>query len=446
MYKKSAIEIRDLFLSKKASSEEITKYFLNRISKADPKINAFLSIFEEKALVKARELDKKLKEKKPLGKLASIPLAIKDNIHIKGEKTTCASKYLSNSKALFNASIIDHLIDEDSIIIGKTNLDEFAMGSSNENSAFFSCKNPWDLNSVAGGSSGGSAAAVASRMTPLSFGSDTGGSIRYPAALNGIYGFKPTYGRVSRYGLVAFGSSLDQIGPLANSAKDIALSMEVISRPCNKDSTNFRLPEENYLHKIPKDFKKIKIGVPYHFLENLNKNTKNNFDRMVDDFKNLGAEIIDINLDILKYSIAIYYIIATAEASTNLARYDGIKYGERAKNTSSLEELYSLSREEGFGKEVKRRILLPTNAKSAFKLGSISNPLDMYLEDLFTIPANLAALPAITIPYGFDNSKPLGVQLIAPQLMDVKLIQYTILFENLLKTNEKIAPLFDKEF
>ena len=262
--------------------------------------------------------------------------------------------------------------------------------------------------------------------------------------------------------------------------------MEVISRPCNKDSTNFRLPEENYLHNIPKDFKKIKIGVPYHFLENLNKNTKNNFDRMVDDFKNLGAEIIDINLDILKYSIAIYYIIATAEASTNLARYDGIKYGERAKNTSSLEELYSLSREEGFGKEVKRRILLgtyvlssgyqeayykkaqkvrtliiqafekaflnsdfillPTNAKSAFKLGSISNPLDMYLEDLFTIPANLAALPAITIPYGFDNSKPLGVQLIAPQLMDVKLIQYTILFENLLKTNEKIAPLFDKEF
>ena len=485
MYKKSALEIRDLFLSKKVSSVEITKYFLNRIKTLDPKINAFLKVFEEKALKKAKELDQKLKENKPLGKLASIPVALKDNIHLEGELTTCASKFLSNYKAVFNSSVATFLMEEDAIIIGKTNLDEFAMGSSNENSAFFNCKNPWDLNCVSGGSSGGSAAAVAARICPITFGSDTGGSIRQPAALNGIVGFKPTYGRVSRYGLVAFGSSLDQIGPLANNVDDIALAMEAISKPCDKDSTNLKLPSELYFENTPKDYKNIKIGVPFLFLENLKKDVKENFEKTIETFKEMGAEIIDINLDILKHSVAIYYILATAEASTNLARFDGIKYGIRSKNAKTLDEIYSLSREEGFGEEVKRRLLLgtyvlssghqddyykkaqkvrtliiksfeeafskcdfisiPTTPRSAFEIGSISNPLEMYLEDLFTIPANLAGLPAISLPSGFENNKPLGIQLHAPQLMDVKLVQYAKVYEDFIKFNENIPPIFDKE-
>ncbi|MFA6118781.1 MAG: Asp-tRNA(Asn)/Glu-tRNA(Gln) amidotransferase subunit GatA [Parachlamydiales bacterium] len=486
MYRKSAIELRNLFLEKKLSAEEITSYFLKRIEKHDNELKCFINILSKRALTKAKELDLKLKSNMPVGKLAAIPVALKDNIHIKNEITTCASKFLTNYNAVFNATIVDLLESEDAIILGKTNLDEFAMGSSCENSSFFPTRNPWDLKCVPGGSSGGSSAAVAARLTPVAFGSDTGGSIRQPAALCGCVGFKPTYGRVSRYGLVAFGSSLDQIGPLTNDVKDTALIMEVIGKNCKKDSTSLNLPQEFYLEHMPDSFNKIKIGVPYHFLKDLNKSAKANFEQSLETLKGMGAEIIDINLDILKYSLAVYYIIGTAEASTNLARFDGIKYGVRSKNAKNLKEVYELSREEGFRSEVKRRIMLgtyvlssgyqdayykkaqkvrtlmiqafekafntcdfvamPTAPTSCFEIGSIQDPLEMYLQDLFTVPANLAGLPAISLPSGLDaNNKPLALQLLAPQLQDVKIVQYANVFSERTNFYKKIPPLFDKE-
>lgn len=485
MYKKSALELRDLFLEKKISAVEITNYFLNRIAKFDKDLNCFINVLSKRALNRAKELDEKLKNNQPIGKLASVPLVIKDNMNIKDEITTCGSKFLTNYKAVFSSTLVELLEGEGAIILGKTNLDEFAMGTSCENSSFFPTKNPWDLSCVPGGSSGGSAAAVAARLAPISFGSDTGGSIRQPAAFCSIIGYKPTYGRVSRYGLVAFGSSFDQIGPMANSIDDIALIMEVIGRHCNKDSTSLDLPKESYLDNKKVSFENIKIGVPQNFLKDLKPNIRKNFDNSLKILKDLGAKIIDIDLDILKYSIAVYYILATAEASTNLARFDGIRYGKRSKNAKTLKEIYELSRDEGFGTEVKRRIMLgtyvlsagyhdayykkaqkvrtliiqafekafsvcdfvamPTTPSSCFKIGAIANPIEMYLQDLFTVSANLAGLPAISLPSGFDsNNKPLAFQLFAPVLQDVKLIQNAKIFEQAIKSN-KIPPLFDKE-
>jgi aspartyl-tRNA(Asn)/glutamyl-tRNA(Gln) amidotransferase subunit A len=484
MYKKTALELHKLFLEKKVSCEEITTFFLKRIEKYDKKINAFIKVYSERALKKAKELDKNFQEKKPIGKLAGIPIAIKDNINIKNELTTCASKFLANYKAVFNATVIDLLENEGAIILGKTNLDEFAMGSSCENSSFFPTKNPWDIKCVSGGSSGGSAASIAARFASFSLGSDTGGSIRLPASFCGIVGFKPTYGRVSRYGLVAFGSSLDQIGPFATNVKDIGLIMEVMGKKCKKDSTSLNLPNEIYLENLPSSLKGIKIGIPFHFLENLNPAIYKNFENSLNIIKDLGGKIIDINLDILKYSIAVYYIIATAEASTNLARFDGIRYGTRSKKAKTLNEVYEFSREEGFGKEVKRRIMLgtyvlssgyqdeyykkaqkvrnliiqafeevfstcdfvalPTSSSFCFEIGSIQDPIQMYMQDLFTAFVNLVGLPAISIPSGFENNKPLGLQIIAPSLQDVKLIHYANVFDEKAKFS-KIPPLFDKE-
>ncbi len=486
MYKKTALELHKLFTQKKVTCEEITNYFLKRIEKYDKELKSFITVYSSRAIKKAKELDKKLKENKQVGCLAGIPIAIKDNIHIKDEITTCGSKFLTNYKAVFNATVIDLLENHGAIILGKTNMDEFAMGSSGENSSFFTTKNPWDLNCVAGGSSSGSSACCAARFALVSFGTDTGGSIRQPAAFCGLAGFKPTYGRVSRYGLVAFGSSLDQIGPMATNVKDIALIMEVIAKNCKKDSTSLNMPNEIYLEKLPTSFKGIKIGVPFHFLKNLQPSIYKNFEDSLNILKELGAEILDINLDILKYCIAAYYIIATAEASTNLARFDGIKYGHRSKNAKTLNELYEFSREEGFGPEVKRRIMLgtyvlssgyqnayykkaqkvrnlmiqafeeafsicdfvtiPTCPNSCFELNSIQDPIQMYLQDLFTIPANLTGLPSISIPCGFDeNCRPLSLQILAPALQDVKLVQYANVFDEKTKFSQKIPPLFDKE-
>lgn len=486
MYKKSAIELHKLFIQKKVSCEEITNYFLKRIQKYDSELKSFITVFNERASQKAKELDKKLKEGKQVGCLAAIPIALKDNIHVKGELTTCGSKFLTNYKAVFNATIVDLLEEQGAIILGKTNMDEFAMGSSGETSYFTPTKNPWNLKCVPGGSSSGSAAALSARLALVTFGSDTGGSIRQPAAFCGAVGYKPTYGRVSRYGLVAFGSSLDQIGPIATNVKDIGLMMEIIGKNCSRDSTSFKLPKELYLEKMPTSFKNIKIGVPFNFLKDLKPSVLKQFENSLKIFKDLGAQIIDINLDILKYAMATYYIIATAEASTNLARFDGIKYGVRSKKAKNLNELYEFSREEGFGSEVKRRIMLgtyvlssgyqnayykkaqkvrnlilqafedafatcdfvatPTAPNTCFEFGSIQDPVQMYLQDLFTIPANLTGNPSISIPTGLDDQKkPFSLQLIAPTLHDVKLIQYANLLDEKIKFFENIPPLFDKE-
>ncbi len=404
-------------------------------------------------------------------------------MHIKGEITTCGSKFLSNYKAPFDATATHLLEEEDAILIGKTNLDEFAMGSSTGNSAYFPTNNPWDLNCVPGGSSGGSSAAVAARLALIATGSDTGGSIRQPASFCGIVGYKPTYGRVSRYGLVAFGSSLDQIGAMTTTVADLALTMEVMGHNCPHDATSLDLPPESYL--LQKDLKETTFGIPWHFLEDLKPEIRANFMDSIEVMKSLGAKIVDIDLDVLKYSIAVYYILATAEASTNLARFDGIRYGIRAKEAKTLEEIYEYSRENGFGREVKKRIILgtfvlsaghqdayykkaqkvrtlmidafekafatcdavlmPTAPSGAFEHNSIHDSIEMYLQDIFTIPANLAGLPAISVPSGYDSRQmPLGLQIIGPQMCDVPVVQYAYAYEQATQ-HLRIPKNFEKE-
>jgi len=468
----SATEVRNAFVQGQVKAVAIAEHFLKRIETHDPQLKAFLHVLKARALEKAERLDHKRAHNKPLGKLAGVPVAIKDNMHIAGELTTCGSKFLTNYKAPFDATAVRLLEEQDALLIGKTNLDEFAMGSSTENSAFFPTNNPWNVKCVPGGSSGGSAAAVAGRLALLGTGSDTGGSIRQPAAYTGIVGFKPTYGRVSRFGLVAFGSSLDQIGPFATTVADAALMMETIGHPCAWDATSLDLPAENYALK--QDLKDTTLGIPFKLLEKLLPETKKNFEAAVEVMKHLGAKVIDVNLDLIKHSISVYYILATAEASTNLARFDGIRYGVRAKEAKTLDEVYVLSRKHGFGEEVKRRIMLgtyvlsagyqdafykkaqrvrtllidefekafsgcdaivmPVTTGTAFERGAIQDPLQMYLEDLFTIPANLAGLPAVSVPSGYDaKGMPFGIQILGPQLCDVSVLQYAHAYEQATK-------------
>ncbi len=460
----TALQVHNAFKQGKLSASEIVAASLARITQHDPKIKAFLRVFTERAGKNARMLDEKRASGAPLGKLAGIPIALKDNINLKGEITTCGSKILEHFQAPFNATASRLLEQEDAIIIGKTNCDEFAMGSSTEHSAFQKTSNPWNLSCTPGGSSGGSAAAVAARLCPLTLGSDTGGSIRQPASLCGIVGFKPTYGRVSRYGLVAFGSSLDQIGPLAATVEDIAMVMEVLGRHCEHDSTSLPKGPDDLLSKLNAPIKGMKIGVPWEFLENLQPELLRSFQASLDMYKDLGATLVPVDLSCLKYAIAVYYIIATAEASTNLSRFDGIRYGLRSKRATTLDEIYDYSRQEGFGDEVKRRIMLgtfvlsagyqeayyrkaqkvrahiiqkyneafshcaviatPTSPFPAFQIGSITDPLEMYLADIYTIGNNLAGIPGISIPSGFtQDMKPIGLQLSAPELSEGLLLQ-----------------------
>lgn len=466
----TAVEIRNKFIKGEITATQIIQQHLDRIDKYDGKIGAFLRLLKERAMTKAKELDAKRAAGKKLGKLAGVPIAIKDNMHVQGELSTCGSKFLSNYRAPFEATAIRLLQEQDAIVIGKTNLDEFAMGSSTENSAFQKTHNPWNLACTPGGSSGGSAAAVAARLCPLALGSDTGGSIRQPASLCGVVGFKPTYGRVSRYGLVAFGSSLDQIGPFATTVADAALVMETIGQHCDRDSTSIQAPAEEYLSTFTGDLKGTKIGVPSQFLADLAAEPKQLFEKSLTVLKKLGAEIVDVDLSTLKYSIAVYYIIATAEASTNLARFDGIRFGNRSPRAKTLDEVYDLSKEEGFGPEVKRRILLgtyvlsagyqdayykkaqkvralmikqyneafkkcsliamPVSPFAAFEIGSIKDPLQMYLEDIYTISCNLVGVPAVSVPGGFTrDGKPVGLQLIGPQKHDRHVLQAAEAYE-----------------
>ncbi|MBX7065720.1 MAG: Asp-tRNA(Asn)/Glu-tRNA(Gln) amidotransferase subunit GatA [Parachlamydiales bacterium] len=465
----SAIEIRDLFCRGEVSAVQIAEYFLRRIEQYNTSLGAYLSVLGPRVMMKAESLDKKRAKKEPVGRLAGVPIAIKDNMHILHEITTCGSNFLSNYKAPFAATAVHLLEDEDALILGKTNMDEFAMGSSNENSAFGPVQNPWNAGCVPGGSSGGSAAAVAARLGLIATGTDTGGSIRQPASFCGVVGYKPTYGRVSRYGLVAFGSSLDQIGPFTTTVADAALAMEVMGQHCPHDATSLDLPPESY--PLSKDLEPgTVIGVPWRFLEGLTSEARKNFDDAIQVMKDKGAQIVDVDLDILKYSIAVYYILATAEASTNLARFDGIRFGIRSKNAKSLEEVYELTRKEGFGREVKKRIMLgtyvlssgfqdafykkaqkvrtliidafeaafntcdavmmPVTTSAAFEHGAIQDPIQMYLQDIFTVPANLAGLPGISVPSGYDSrGMPLGLQILGPQMCDVALMQIAYAYE-----------------
>jgi aspartyl-tRNA(Asn)/glutamyl-tRNA(Gln) amidotransferase subunit A len=486
MYKQSAIEIRNQFLRGEQTAVSIAGTYLDRIAKFDNQIGAFLKVYEENILSQAEQLDKKRATNQPLGKLAGIPIAIKDNILVKGEITTCASKFLTNYRAPYQATAIELLLAEDALLIGKTNMDEFGMGSSTENSALQKTHNPWNLKCTPGGSSGGSAAAVAARFCPLALGSDTGGSVRLPASFCGIVGFKPTYGRVSRYGLVAYGSSLDQIGPLAAYCADAALVMEVIGRHCSKDSTSIQEGPEEYLNQFKDSIKGLRIGVPWQFLENLADEPRQAFQQAIETLKKLEAEIVEVDLSILKYSLAVYYILATAEASTNLARFDGIRYGQRSPHAKTLEEVYDFSKEEGFGPEVKRRIMLgtyvlsagyqdayyrkaqkvrtlilrsyqeafktcdliatPVSPSAAFEIGSIQSPLQMYLEDIYTIGINLGGLPAVSIPNTLTKEgMPLGFQLIGPQKKDRNVLAVAHFLEKFFPFGHAIPKLVSEE-
>lgn len=483
----SARELSARFRSGEVSATQIIDHFLKRIHGLDGELGAFLAVFDERARAKAVELDAKRASGAPLGKLAGVPIAVKDNIHVKGEISTCGSKFLTNYRAPFESTAVRLLEAEDAIIIGKTNLDEFAMGSSTENSALQSTRNPWDLSCCPGGSSGGSAAAVAARLCPIALGSDTGGSVRQPASLCGIVGFKPTYGRVSRYGLVAYGSSLDQIGPLATNTGDAALVMEVMGRHCERDSTSLPAENESYLDTFDGNLQGLRVGVPYQFLESLAEEPKQLFNQAIEKLKGLGAQIVDVDLTILKYSIPVYYILATAEASTNLARFDGIRYGLRSQRAKTLDEVYDFSKEEGFGKEVKRRILLgtfvlsagyqeayykkaqkvralmiqrykqaftqcdvvatPVSPFAAFAIGEKKDPIQMYLEDIYTLSSNLAGLPAISVPAGFTAAgKPVGLHLVGPQKHDVQVMKVADAFEKSAQAHTEVPAFAQKEF
>ena len=487
MYKLTAYQLHEKFCKKELSAEQIVRYFLKRIDSFDKKIGSFLAIYTERAIKKAQDLDKKLASGEPVGQLAAVIIAIKDNIHVKGEITTCASRFLTNYKAVFDSTVVRLLEEEDAIIIGKLNLDEFAMGSSTEHSALKETNNPWDLSCVPGGSSGGPAAAVAARLCQISLGSDTGGSVRHPAAFCGVLGLKPTYGRVSRFGLVAFGSSLDQIGPITTSADDMGMVMEVIGKHDPHDATSLHLHNDDYLSLMSKkDLKGRVAGVPWSFLESLSNEPKDLFLQSIKNLEKLGCKIVDVDLDILQYSLATYYIIATAEASTNLARFDGIRYGVRSKKAETLDQIYDYSRTEGFGSEVKKRIFLgtyvlsaghqdayykkamkvrlkiidsfnkafdgcdfiaaPVTPNFAFVKGAIRDPLEMYLQDIYTIGVNLAHLPAISIPCGFNSEdKPFGLQLIGNRRSDPFLCQAANAYTSSFPHISRIPPLFDRE-
>ena len=449
------------------TSEALVQSYIEEISKTESTVNAFLTLTCDEALAKAKEIDEKIKAGETLGKLAGIPIAIKDNICTEGVNTTCASKMLEDFIPPYDATVIKKLLAEDAIIIGKTNMDEFAMGSSNENSAFKKTLNPRDITRVPGGSSGGSAAAVAGKMAPISLGSDTGGSIRQPAAFCGVVGLKPTYGLVSRFGLIAFGSSLDQIGPFSNSVEDSAYILNIISGTDELDSTSIRdLKEIDYTASLKDGIKNMKIGVPEEFFgEGLDEEIKASVKNSLELLKELGAEVETFSLPIIKDGLAAYYIMSSAEASTNLARYDGIRYGYKTPNYTNLDELMENSRTEGFGTEVKRRIMMGTYALSSgyydayynkadkfreklrydlkntfkkydlivgpvspvlpFKIGEKNaDPLAMYLADIYTINVNLAGNPAISIPSGTSkDGLPIGIQLMGDMLCEEKIFK-----------------------
>lgn len=466
----TALELADAIKSGKVTVEEALNATLEQIDKCDKDINAFITLNKAEAVKRAKEVQGQIKEGTLSGKLAGVPIAIKDNICTKGIKTTCASRMLENFVPMYSAEIVERLEKDGAIIIGKTNMDEFAFGSTNETSYYGVVKNPMNKEHVPGGSSGGSAAAVAAREAYIALGSDTGGSIRQPAAYCGLVGLKPTYGRVSRYGLVAFASSLDQIGPITKDVSDCAAIMEIISGHDSKDSTSSKNEDTEYMSALVDDVKGMKVGIPRDYLNSeLTSDIKNAIFEAAKELENKGAIIEEFDLGLVEYAVPVYQTISSAEASSNLERYDGVKYGYRTKDYTGLHNMYKKTRSEGLGKEAKRRIMLgafvlsegyyedyylqalkvkglikkafdtafgsydvilaPVAPTTAPKLGESTDPLKMYLSDIYTVSVNLAGIPAMSIPFGADEKGlPIGIQLIANSFEEKKLIQvaYTV--------------------
>jgi aspartyl-tRNA(Asn)/glutamyl-tRNA(Gln) amidotransferase subunit A len=471
LYQKTAHELHDLLVSKEIKAVEIAESVYQRIKTVEPEVHSYVTLAEEVAMVQAQVVDTLLAQGKELPPLAGIPIAIKDNISTAGLRTTCASKILANYQPVYDATVIEEVKAGQMVVVGKTNLDEFAMGSSTENSGLFVTKNPWDLERVPGGSSGGSAAAVRADETIVALGSDTGGSIRQPAAYCGIVGLKPTYGRVSRFGLVAFASSLDQIGPLTKDVTDCALLLQTLAGYDHRDSTSVDYPVPNYTLEMKKGVKGLRIGLaPEYLAVGISASVRAAVADAVKVYKELGAEIVDISLPYTEYALATYYIIAPAEASSNLARYDGVRYGHRTPQAvADSVELFMKTRAEGFGPEVKRRIMVgtyalssgyydayykkaqqartliredfnqaftvcdliltPTTPSVAFKIGSKTDPLEVYLEDICTISCNIAGIPGISIPGGFDRGLPVGIQMLGPAFKEENLLRAAYGFE-----------------
>ncbi|MFQ6084465.1 MAG: Asp-tRNA(Asn)/Glu-tRNA(Gln) amidotransferase subunit GatA [Candidatus Aminicenantia bacterium] len=467
-------KLRELLHKKEVKAEEVVAEFIDQIEKVEKEISAFITLDLEKAIEQAKTIDQK-KEKRSL---AGLPIAIKDNISTKDFRTTCSSKILENYIPPYNATVVEKLLSEDAIIIGKTNLDEFAMGSSTENSAFFPTKNPWDLTRVPGGSSGGSAAAVASSEVPAALGSDTGGSIRQPAAFCGLVGLKPTYGQVSRYGLVAFASSLDQIGPLTKTVKDCAILMNIIAGYDPKDSTSVSYPVPDFQIETKKELRDLRIGyLEGEILKNVDSEIIGLYNETLQRIEKAGLKVEGIHFTYWDYALACYYIIAPSEASSNLARYDGVRYGFRVPHYKNLKEMYTKTRTLGFGPEVKRRIILGTFALSsgyyedyylkaaktralisqefnqafqevdliltpvtpepAFKFGEKLDPISMYLSDVFTVTANLAGIPALSLPIGLTkNNLPVGIQIMGNFFDEGKILQLASQIEKEVKFNQ----------
>ena len=480
-------ELVEKMKSKELTSEEITRAYAKRIDEKENDIKAFVTINKEDAIEKAKEIDKKIEKGEINSKFAGIPIGLKDNLCTKGVKTTCSSKMLENFISPYDATVVEKLKNEGIISLGKLNMDEFAMGASTEYSAFHPTHNPWKLKCVPGGSSVGSAAAVASNEVPWALGSDTGGSIRQPASFCGVVGLKPTYGLVSRYGIVAFASSLDQIGPITKDVTDCAMLLNLIVGHDEKDTTSLDRAKVDYEKSLKTDIKGLKIGIPKeYFGEGINKEVKDKLMEAVQTYKDMGATVEEFSLDIAEYALATYYIIACAEASSNLGRFDGIRYGYRTKNYTNLKELFRNSRSEGFGSEVKRRIILgtyvlssgyydayykkalavrtlvkkefdkafekydvlltPASPNVAFEIGTKSNnPLEMYLADICTVPVNIAGLPGISIPCGVDSDNmPIGMQLIGNRFSEETLINAAYAFEQKIKFRENHKPEFRK--
>ncbi|BAI81402.1 aspartyl-tRNA(Asn)/glutamyl-tRNA (Gln) amidotransferase subunit A [Deferribacter desulfuricans SSM1] len=479
---KTINELKTLLETKQISAYELNKFYLDRIKNIDTKIDSYLYL-NESILDEAKIIDEKRARGEKLPEYAGIPIAIKDNMVTKGMPTTCASKILENFDSPYNATVVELLKEKGFLILGKLNMDEFAMGSSCENSYYKKTKNPWDLERVPGGSSGGSAAAVAARLAPATLGSDTGGSIRQPASLCNVCGLKPTYGRVSRYGLVAFASSLDQIGPLTHNVEDSALLLSIIGKHDEKDSTSAKFESKDYTANLNKDIKGLKIGVPKEFFgEGIQPEVKEKVLEAIKQFESLGCEIKEISLPHTEYAVAVYYIIATAEASSNLARYDGVRYGFRAE-AEGLIDMYEKTRSIGFGDEVKRRIMLgtyvlsagyydayylkaqkvrtlikndylnafkevdviitPTSPTTAFKIGEkSSDPLQMYLSDIYTISLNLFGGCGISIPCGFDNNNlPIGLQIMGNYFEEEKVLNLAHKFQQITDFHKKLPSI-----